>query len=82
MEDKVRKVDNMINYTEFLERYPYKYAIPIAVAKRAENINEYAKPYVVTSDKNPVSIAFKELELGYIRIRNEEILKALLPKVK
>ncbi len=73
---------HMINYTEFLERFPYKYAVPIAVAKRAESINDYAKPFLMTEDKDPVSIAFKELELGYISIKNEEILKALLPKVK
>ena len=75
-------VDYMIDYDNFLKRYPYKYAIPVAVAKRAEQINEYAKPFVMTTDGNPVSIAFKEIELGYIAIKNEEILKALLPKVK
>ncbi len=82
MEEKQKVVSSEIDYQKLLEKYPFKYAIPIAVAKRAESINEYAKPYVKTPDKNPISIAFKELELGYIRIKNEEILKALLPKVK
>jgi len=29
-----------------------------------------------------ISMAFKELQEGYIRIKNEEILKILLPEVK
>ncbi|PLV60074.1 DNA-directed RNA polymerase subunit omega [Thermotoga sp. KOL6] len=71
-----------IKYDELLERIPYKYAIPVVVAKRAEAIREYAKPFVITDDENPVSIAFMELSKGYIRIKNEEILRALVPKVK
>ncbi len=78
----MKTVDYMINYDKFLKKFPYKYAIPVAVAKRADQINEYAKPFVMTTDGNPVSIAFKEMELGYITIKNEEILKALIPKVK
>ncbi len=78
----MKTVDYMIDYDGFLKKYPYKYAIPVAVAKRAAQINEYAKPFVMTSDNNPVSIAFKEIELGYIAIKNEEILRALIPKVK
>ena len=79
--DDIKIVDYMISYDKFLEKYPYKYAVPIAVAKRAEDINEFARPFVATQDGDPVSIAFKELELGYTRIKNEEILKALVPKV-
>ncbi len=78
----MKAVDYMINYDEFFRRYPYRYAIPVAVAKRAAQINEYAKPFVATSDGNPVSMAFKEMELGYVAIKNEEILRALIPKVK
>jgi len=77
-----RKISSKINYDEFLKKIPYKYAIPVAVAKRAEAIAEYARPFLTVHDGNPVNIAFKELELGYIRIKNEEILKALIPKVK
>jgi len=29
-----------------------------------------------------VSIAFKELQEGYIRIKNEDILKILIPETK
>ncbi|MDK2886210.1 MAG: DNA-directed polymerase subunit omega [Thermosipho sp. (in: thermotogales)] len=72
----------VINYDELMKKIPYKFAIPIAVAKRAENLKEFAKPYVETWDKNYVSIALKELSEGYIRIKNEEILKILIPNVK
>ncbi|ANQ53231.1 DNA-directed RNA polymerase subunit omega [Thermosipho affectus] len=72
----------VINYDKLLEKIPYKFAIPIAVAKRAENLKEFAHPYVETWDNNYVSIAFKELSEGYVRIKNEEILKVLIPEVK
>ncbi|MFN4189840.1 MAG: DNA-directed RNA polymerase subunit omega [Pseudothermotoga sp.] len=72
----------VIDYDYLSKRIPYKYAVPIAVAKRAEALKEYAKPYVTAPDGNLVSIAFKELQEGYIRIRNEEILKILLPEVR
>jgi len=71
-----------LKYDELLEKIPYKYAIPVVVAKRAEAIREYARPFVITEDENPVSIAFMELSMNYIRIKNEDILKALIPKVK
>ncbi|HCI29872.1 MAG TPA: DNA-directed RNA polymerase subunit omega [Fervidobacterium sp.] len=72
----------IINYDELLEKIPYKYAIPIVVAKRAEALNDMAKPFVSSPDEYPVSIAFKELQEGYIRIKNEDILKILIPEVK
>ncbi|ABR29975.1 DNA-directed RNA polymerase subunit omega [Thermosipho melanesiensis] len=72
----------VINYDELLKKIPYKFAIPIAVAKRAENLKEFAHSYVETWDNNYVSIALKELSEGYIRIKNEEILKVLIPNVK
>jgi DNA-directed RNA polymerase subunit omega len=72
----------VINYDYLSKRIPYKYAIPVAVAKRAEALKEYAKAYVTTPDGNLISMAFKELQEGYIRIKNEEILKILLPEVK
>jgi DNA-directed RNA polymerase subunit omega len=78
--EKIVKFD--LKYDELLKKIPYKYAIPVVVAKRAEAIREYAKPFVITDDENYVSIAFMELSLNYIRIKNEEILKALIPKVK
>ncbi|NPU89711.1 MAG: DNA-directed RNA polymerase subunit omega [Fervidobacterium sp.] len=72
----------IIQYDKLLEKIPYKYAIPIVVAKRAEAINDFAKPFVTTPDNYSVSIAFKELQKGYIRIKNEDILRILLPDVK
>ena len=45
------------------------------MAKKAENLKGVAKPYAEIWDKNYVSIALKELSKGYIRIKNEEILK-------
>ncbi|MGQ9856649.1 MAG: DNA-directed RNA polymerase subunit omega [Fervidobacterium sp.] len=72
----------VVQYDKLLEKIPYKYAIPIVVAKRAEAINDYAKPFVSTPDGYSVSIAFKELQEGYIRIKNEDILKILLPDIK
>jgi DNA-directed RNA polymerase subunit omega len=72
----------VIQYDKLLEKIPYKYAIPIVVAKRAEAINDFAKPFVTTPDNYSVSIAFKELQEGYIRIKNEDVLKILLPDVK
>ncbi|ANE41738.1 MAG: DNA-directed RNA polymerase subunit omega [Fervidobacterium pennivorans] len=72
----------VIQYDKLLEKIPYKYAIPIVVAKRAEAINDFAKPFVTTPDNYSVSIAFKELQEGYIRIKNEDILRILLPDVK
>ncbi len=77
-----RRSDVVINYDRFLSRYPYKYAVPVAVAKRARDINDFAKPFVESDVEDPVIVAFKEMELGYVGIRNEEILKALVPKVK
>jgi len=72
----------VIQYDKLLEKIPYKYAIPIVVAKRAEAINDFAKPFVTTPDNYSVSIAFKELQESYIRIKNEDILRILLPDVK
>ena len=72
----------VVQYDKLLEKIPYKYAIPIVIAKRAEAINDFAKPFVSTSDGYSVSIAFKELQEGYIRIKNEEILRILLPETK
>uniref|UniRef100_A0A7V4KD84 DNA-directed RNA polymerase subunit omega n=1 Tax=Fervidobacterium pennivorans TaxID=93466 RepID=A0A7V4KD84_FERPE len=72
----------VIQYDKLLEKIPYKYAIPIVIAKRAEAINDFAKPFVTTPDNYSVSIAFKELQEGYIRIKNEDILRILIPDVK
>ncbi|MCD6442947.1 MAG: DNA-directed RNA polymerase subunit omega [Thermotogae bacterium] len=71
-----------LNYDKLLERIPYKYAIPIAVARRAEAIKEFAKPLIKTRVNHPIIIALKELELGKIRIKNEDVLKILKAEVR
>ncbi len=75
-------MSRVVNYDEVLKKVPYKYALPIIVAKRSEALIDFAKPYVSTEDNYPVSIALKEIEKGYIKLKNEEILKFLLPEVK
>ncbi|MCD6252810.1 MAG: DNA-directed RNA polymerase subunit omega [Thermotogae bacterium] len=71
-----------VNYDELLKKLPYKYAIPMAVARRAEALNDFARPTVKTEDDNLVSIALKELQIGKIVIKNEEMLRVLIPDVK
>ncbi|MFN3691267.1 MAG: DNA-directed RNA polymerase subunit omega [Fervidobacterium sp.] len=72
----------IINYDILLKKIPYKYSIPVVVAKRAEAINDFSKPLINANEEYSVSIAFKELQKGYIRIKNEDILKILLPDIK
>ncbi len=72
----------VIKYDELLEKIPHKYAIPIVVAKRAEALNDMVRSFVSSPDEYAVSIAFKELQEGYIRIKNEDILKILIPETK
>lgn len=72
----------IVSYDRLLDRIPYKYAIPVVIAKRAEALNDFAKPFVHGTDEYSVSVAFRELQEGYIRIRNEDILKVLIPNVK
>jgi DNA-directed RNA polymerase subunit omega len=75
----------VINYDKLLKRIKHKYAIPIAASRRAEELEDFGRPKVdqtvVRDLGDNVSIALKELEEGVIRIRNEEMLKILLPKV-
>ena len=71
-----------INYDNLLKKIPFKYAIPMAVARRAEALNDFARPTVKTPDNNMVSVALKELEEGKVVIKNEEMLRVLIPDVK
>lgn len=72
----------IFNYDKLLEKIPYKYAIPVAAARRAETLKEFGKPLVKLETPNLVAVAFKELELGKIKIRNEDVLKILKADVK
>jgi len=76
----------IINYDKLLKRIRNKYAIPIAAARRAESLKDFGRPkldpQMVKQAGDKVNIALKELEEGRIVIRNEEMLKILVPKVK
>ncbi len=69
-------------YEALMNRYGNKYAISMAVAKRAESLNELSKPLIKTEESNLVTIALQEMAAGYIEIKNSEILKALTANVK
>lgn len=45
-----------------------KYALVIAVAKRARQLREGAQPLVESTSKNPITIALEEIAAGKIRI--------------
>lgn len=45
-----------------------KYALVIAVAKRARQLREGATPLVESKSKNPITIALEEIAAGKIRI--------------
>jgi DNA-directed RNA polymerase subunit K/omega len=65
-----------------MDRYGNKYAISMAVAKRAEALNELSKPLIQTDETNLVSIALQEMKEGYVEIKNAEMLKVLVANVK
>ncbi len=69
-------------YEILMNRYGNKYAISMAVAKRAEALNELSKPLVKTEDSNLVTIALEEMKEGYVEIKNAEMLKVLVANVK
>lgn len=82
LEEVLDVTKTIMSYDRLLERIPYKYAIPVVIAKRAEALNDFAKPFVQGTEDYSVSIAFRELQDGFIRIKNEDILKVLIPNVK
>ncbi|WP_036225361.1 DNA-directed RNA polymerase subunit omega [Mesoaciditoga lauensis] len=69
-------------YETLMNKYGNKYAITMAAAKRAENLNELSRPLVKTNETNLVSIALEEMAEGYVEIKNFEMLKALVADVK
>ncbi|KAF2955783.1 DNA-directed RNA polymerase subunit omega [Marinitoga sp. 38H-ov] len=75
------------NYDEIIKKIGFKYAIPVMVAKRVQILKEdgfdsTSKPLVKTSDNNLVTIAFKEIEKGYVRLKNKDKLEDIKPEVK
>jgi len=69
-------------YEILMNKYGNKYAITMAVAKRAEALNELSKPMVKTEDSNLVTISLEEMKEGYVEIKNAEMLKMLVANVK
>ncbi len=69
-------------YETLMNKYGNKYAITMAAAKRAENLNELSRPLIKTKETNLVSIALEEMAEGYVEIKNFEMLKALVADVK
>ncbi len=69
-------------YETLMNKYGNKYAITMAAAKRAENLNELSRPLIKTNETNLVSIALEEMAEGYVEIKNFEMLKALVADVK
>ncbi|AEX85947.1 DNA-directed RNA polymerase subunit omega [Marinitoga sp. 1135] len=75
------------NYDKIMEKVGFKYVVPIMVAKRVqilkdEGFDATSKPLVETSDNNLVTIAFKEIEKGHVRLKNKDRLSDLKPEVK
>lgn len=69
-------------YETLINKYGNKFAITMAAAKRAENLNELSRPLVKTNETNLISIAFEEMAEGYVEIKNAEMLKVLSANVK
>ncbi len=69
-------------YETLMNKYGNKYAITMAVAKRAESLNELSRPLVKTNETNLVAIALEEMANGYVEIKNFEMLRALVANVK
>jgi DNA-directed RNA polymerase omega subunit len=69
-------------YETLMNKYGNKYAITMAAAKRAEDLNELSRPLVKTNETNLVSVALEEMADGYVVIKNFEMLKALVADVK
>ena len=69
-------------YETLIKKYGNKFAITMAAAKRAENLNELSRPLIKTDETNLVTIAFEEMADGYVEIKNSEMLKVLSANVK
>ncbi|GEM_PF-1298847 len=69
-------------YETLINKYGNKFAITMAAAKRAENLNELSRPLIKSNETNLISIAFEEMAEGYVEIKNSEMLKVLSANVK
>ncbi|MFO7946779.1 MAG: DNA-directed RNA polymerase subunit omega [Armatimonadota bacterium] len=53
---------------ELVDRIGNRYALVVAVAKRARQIKEGAKPFVELQTNNPTTIALHEIAAGYVQL--------------
>ena len=51
-----------------MDRVGNRYAIVVAVAKRARQLKEGARPFVEIGSNNPTTIALHEIAAGYVQI--------------
>ena len=54
--------------TQLVENIQSKYVLTVAVYKRAQQLNEGAKPLIKTETSNPVAVAIEEIRAGLIDI--------------
>ncbi len=61
---------------KLLEKIPSKYAVTVAVSKRAEQLSHRTGDILRTDDRHPITVAMEEIGEGRVRIRipndNEE----------
>lgn len=53
---------------ELVDRIGNRYALVVAVAKRARQLKEGAKPFIETESKNPTTIALHEIAAGHVQL--------------
>ncbi len=53
---------------ELVDRVGNRYALVVAVAKRARQLKDGAKPFVKLQTNNPTTIALHELAAGYVQL--------------
>ena len=71
------------NYDELLKKIPYKYAIPVLIGKRAERLKEerlLRENHAELAEL--VTEAAIKLDVGKIKMKNEDMMNLLKPEVK
>ncbi len=56
---------------DLVDRVGNRYAIVVAVAKRARQLKAGAKPLVEIASNNPTTIALHEISAGFVQIKDE-----------
>ncbi|HIE50605.1 MAG TPA: DNA-directed RNA polymerase subunit omega [Armatimonadetes bacterium] len=57
---------------DLIEQVGSKYALVVAVANRARQLNQGATPLVETKSDNPVAIALEEIAAGKLKVEFEQ----------